>query len=205
VLASTTPSFATKIRNFSLSELRERADSIVVATVTSAHSRAGESGMVWTDYSLVVREALKNGKSGDTLTLSFAGGKLDDRDVGIDGVPALIVGNDYVLFVKNEALRPVPIVGWGQGVFEASNNKLVSAEGESLVVNEANELDRAPVVVAKSDAKRLNEPEVRTADGRRVSQQVIRRIASENRAATLADLRRFVRGEMRDAHERKAK
>ena len=109
ILIIALPARATQIRRMSLQEIRDRAPAVLVVDVVGASSRIGDAGMVWTDYAARVVEVLRGPhRSGDVVTLSFA--------AAIAGVPRLHVGLRYAIFLDDAPARPVPVIGWGQGI-----------------------------------------------------------------------------------------
>src|SRR5207244_4448552 len=140
---------------------------------------------------------------GDIVVLPFAGGRAAGLDVGVGGVPTLQAGASYVIFLDQTPARPVPAIGWGNGIFRVGERpieKISSLDGEDLEIDEENELVRVrPTVEKRSDPSRLASPVALNADGSVApplpERQQVRRVAA-HRTATIDDLRRFVRGEI---------
>jgi len=71
---------ATSILHLSLTEVREKADLIIISTVEDVNSRWNDSGkMIVTDYIIEVEEVLKGSIDDLTLVCSFAGGTVDEN------------------------------------------------------------------------------------------------------------------------------
>jgi hypothetical protein len=199
-----TPLFATRIRQLTLTETRDRATTIIVADVISAAERLDERGeMVWTDYSLRVAERLKGEDHDETIIVSFAGGKAGGLDIGLAGSPKLTIGSRYLLFLRDGDRLAVPAVGWGQGIFRVSDGALESLNGETVRVTMKGELQKMQLGTrGASEGKRLARPQVLNADGEvvtRMRREVPPAAATTTRRASLEDLRRFIGGSM---HER---
>lgn len=190
---------AARVRQLTLEEIRSRADAVVVATIVGASTRIGpDARMVWTDYSIRIDEVLSGDLvAGQTRVVSFAGGKAGDLDIGIAGVPKLRGGTRYLFFLDLEPLRPMPTIGWGQGLFAVgSEESLVSQDGEQLVTDGAGNLSKRGVSrPAAAEGTRLRAPRILNGDGTVAMQPASNDVApvSTYRPATLNDVRRFVR------------
>lgn len=216
-------SHAVRVQRLSLSEIRDQASAIVVAEVLFEETRLGpDAKMVWTDYELAVEEVLLGADQSAPKTLSFAGGRSGNDEVGITGVPRLEVGKRYVLFLLADGTPwATPTVGWGQGIFEIvpegstqEPEVLVSYDGEPLEIG-PNGLRRGDFVLRKDQwielpeapglrrSSREPEPVVLNADGKRIEQPAR---APERQAlpldqrsfATLDQLRSFVAAEIEE-------
>ena len=195
----------TRVRRLSLTELRESAASVLVVDALETSVRAGKAGMVWTEYRVRIVEVLDGaGRAGDVVILPFAGGRIGTREAGIAGVPQLAIGSRYVMFVDDAPGRPVPAVGWGQGVFALRDGELVSLAGDRLVIDREGRLDRRPVrpeiVRGLASRRRLADPSAFNGDGSpaEVERPALAGSAERDRVATLEDLRKFVRRSLGD-------
>ena len=189
------PASGTRVQRLSLTEIRDAASAVLVIEVVSSSPRLGEAGMVWTDYHVRVDEVIRGDsfKPGG-IVLPFAGGEADGQSVGIEGVPRLQTGARYVVFLDPVAKRPVPAIGWGQGLFriesDGGDERLTSVDGESLRVDRSGALRRSSSVEAHH---RLADPLTFNGDGS-VAVQVPQPLhRNESRPASLDDLRQFVR------------
>lgn len=194
------PVRATRVQRLSLTELRDRAAAVLVLDVIDVSARAGDAGMVWTDYRARVHETLGGTQiPGLILTLRFAGGRAEGRSVGIDGVPRLQPGSRYVIFLDATAGRPVPAVGWGQGLFLVETvrgaGRLASPDGTWLSVDEHGTIGRSKRMTSRP---MLPDPAVRNGDGSVPDQEFRPTGERGSRHASLDDLRRFVRHEIRE-------
>jgi hypothetical protein len=206
---------ATRVRRLSLTEIRDGASSVLLVEVTGASTRVGQAKMVWTDYRVRVLEVLRGRqRAGDLVVLPFAGGRAGSVEAGIDGVPRLATGARYVIFADDAVARPVPAIGWGQGVFavraDAGRQTLVSLASDRLELDSAGALMRARVPSVGAGAagapRRLGEPLAFNADGSPAPAGERKSAAAPaNQAATLDDLRRFVRGSVVERADRSAR
>lgn len=192
---------ATRVRRLSLTEIRDAASAVLVIDVLDSAPRLGEAKMVWTDYRVRVVEAIRgNRRAGDIIVLPFAGGRIGRIEAGVAGVQPLTIGGRYAIFVDDTPCRPVPAVGWGQGLFRVENDggveKLISESGEPLVVDSAGNFS-ARHAGGSAIAHRLAEPLAVNADGSPALRlyTVNGAAKSARRTATLEDFRRFVHGE----------
>ena len=105
-------------------QLRERADLIVVATVTGAQSREGSDRMVWTDNHLHVEQVLK-GSAPAEVVVSEAGGFANGHGVIVAGTPRYEPGTRVLVFLRER----------GDGTFLTANMALgkYRFDGELLV------------------------------------------------------------------------
>ena len=203
---------ATRVQRLSLTELRDTAAAVLLVEVLDSTTRIGQADMVWTDYRVRAIEVLHGSiVRGEVVVMSFAGGRVEGREVGIAGVPTLRAGPRYVIFLDAAAGRPVPAVGWGQGIFQltrdARGETLVSLAGEGLERTTEGELRSArPAEVARtgSRARRLPDPVAFDGDGNAApgAQVMAGRSSRSVRAATLEDLREFVAARANEAQQR---
>ncbi len=187
----------TTVRRMSLEDIRDSATAVIVADVIDSTTRFGATGMPWTDYHVRIAEILRGrGNAGEIRTLSFAGG--GPLDAGIAGVPRLTAGSRYLIFLDDTPGRPVPAVGWGQGIFRVLSDRVISVDGAQLVIGQDQALHRLRDNTSSHmgrSRRRLAEPIARNADGS-VALLLPRRKAAalaSSRGATLDDLRDFIR------------
>ncbi len=142
---------ATRIRRLTLTQTRDKADTVLLGTVNTATTRAGAGGkMVWTDYDIMVEETLLGAPglvAGTGVTVSFAGGRHGALDVGILGVPQLETGQRYILFLLAKDHYPAATVGWGQGIFKMVEMH-TGAERRTVLISH----DRQPLELEASGA-----------------------------------------------------
>lgn len=211
---------ATSVRLLSLSEIRDQADTVIVGLVVSVSTRLSPQGkMIWTDYEVVVEETLAGPVRESPTIVSFAGGQYGGRAVTIHGMPQLVVGERYVLFLHPQDDIMTATIGWGQGIFESvdisdkaggSRTVLLSYDGLPLYLDQDKQLFRgAPVQVQAGklvsrplqqsrppELERAPNPIVYDAEGNVIPQETVklRRAAAvqEPHFATLDDLRLFL-------------
>jgi len=207
------PSNATRVRRLTLTEIREKADAVVVGVVTAVSTRTdSDRKMVWTDYEINVEETLLGAEKDKRIMVSFAGGTDGDLSIGIVGIPRLQQGKRYVLCLFPQGTFASATVGWGQGIFfvvdttidSHSRTVLISYDHEPLEVDPTGKLLRgARVAVAdgalrtlptqRSDIEmspRASEPVVYDAEGKQIPRAPVQREApvarvTERRFATL--------------------
>lgn len=205
--ASLTSVDAARVRRQSLTEIRDRAAAIVVADVIGITSRVGETGtMTWTDYEVRVVESLRGKESsGEAMTLTFAGGRAGGLDIGVSGVPRLVIGSRYLFFVDRGDALTMPTIGWGQGLYSivssANGEMLTSSDGESLAISSDRKLVRVGRGNALPRSKRLQIGRSYNGDGTPRARRSLSfaNAAPQTRRATLSDVRAFVRGEISEA------
>ena len=119
LLCITAPSAATTVLQQSFPDLVQKADTIVVGTVSAieaewdaAHERP------YTFVTFTDLEIRKGHANQETLTLRFLGGPDPDGNIlEIAGVPAFHLGDRLLLFIARNAHVAVPLVGLWQGVY----------------------------------------------------------------------------------------
>lgn len=133
------PAHAARVRRLTLTQLRDKADTIIAGTVRAAATRPGPRGnMVWTDYDIAVEETLLGApgpQAGEVITVSFAGGQHGARHVGILGVPALETGQRYLLFLLPQDNYPSATVGWAQGIYRFTE-VITGAERQTVLMSQ---------------------------------------------------------------------
>jgi hypothetical protein len=93
----------------------DEADLIFIGTVIGTESVPVKDGtFAYTYVTFHVEEMLK-GASGPTLALRVAGGQVGLRAFGVDGAPKFETGGRHVLFVKDNDVHPIPLLGGPQG------------------------------------------------------------------------------------------
>ena len=125
------PAAATRIRRMSLDEMRQAAVSVLIVDVIGSSTRLGDANMVWTDYRARIADVLRGpGAAGEEITLPFAGGRFGGFDAGIAGVPRLDIGSRYLIFLDDAPGRPVPAIGWSDGIFHMRADRVISLTEE---------------------------------------------------------------------------
>ena len=118
LLCITAPSAATTVLQQSFPDLVQKADTIVVGTVSA--TAAEWDAATERPYTFVTFTDLdiRTGPARDTLTLRFLGGPDPDGNIlTISGVPAFHLGDRLVLFIAGNEHYAVPLVGMWQGLY----------------------------------------------------------------------------------------
>jgi hypothetical protein len=102
-------------------ELVSDADHIFHGTVVGKQSRKLPSGMIVSDVEFSIKLELK-GRGSDPFTLVMLGGTVGDERVEVAGFPDLVIGREYLLFLKGNGTTILPFVGGDQGLFEIRPN-----------------------------------------------------------------------------------
>ena len=116
---------ATSVRRMEIGEIGRRADVVLIGTVEGSRTRLstapGGKTRIFTDYEIVDVSTWKGSVETQNHVLSFAGGTLHGRSLGVEGMPVLEEGRRYLLFLgANEPLCPA--VGWGQGIYRVDED-----------------------------------------------------------------------------------
>ncbi|HWA26465.1 MAG TPA: hypothetical protein VG734_12465 [Lacunisphaera sp.] len=105
-----------------------RSDYIVRAVVKSVtpewRNNPDKPGQryIATMVELDVKEVIK-GTPPSPLVLDLVGGRIDDRELTIEGAPKFTVGQESVLFVRGNGRQIVPLVGMMHGKYNVRRNK----------------------------------------------------------------------------------
>lgn len=117
-----------------LEHLTDISDLIVQVKVVAVESgwNSSRSGLR-TRVTLEVQKVLHGASGGETLSIELPGGYLPEENLRqvIPGIPRFAIGEEAVVFLRNDADLICPVVGWIQGKFSiltepGSNRKLVS-------------------------------------------------------------------------------
>jgi len=120
------------VQKFSLEELAQRSQKIVVGRCLSTESRWNEKNTLILTFShFAVSEDLK-GQSNGSVTVMTVGGSLNGITQTVSGSPQFSVGEEAVLFLEPTKLNHWQPVGLSQGKFLIVKN---SRSGEKEVVN----------------------------------------------------------------------
>jgi len=103
----------------SFDELVTLADLVIVGTVSAQQSRfdTPEQAHISTYVTLSDLQVVKGALDDPQYTLRIAGGVVGDRAEEYPGLPQLVTGQPYVLFVRGNQRDFFPVVGIHQGVY----------------------------------------------------------------------------------------
>lgn len=112
------PSQATTVLRQSFAALVQKAETIVVGTVTAIEAKHNtDTGRPYT-YVTVTDLDVRKGVADQTMTLRLLGGPTPSgRFLRIGGAPRFQLGDRVVLFVAGNGSQAVPLVGMWQGVY----------------------------------------------------------------------------------------
>jgi hypothetical protein len=146
-------------------EVIQRSNLIFVGSVLEKNARWNEQGnLIVTDYIFAVDDVLLGEVVSNQLTLTFAGGQLEEEGQEASDVPEFKVG-DLVLLMIEESDHPLfsPVTGGGQGKFlagaiDSSGNRVVldgnnrvikTADGEGICFKDFVEMIKREIAVFK--------------------------------------------------------
>lgn len=104
---------ATTLEQLSMASMIQQSTSIVRARVTGGSAMRRGAGL-YTAYGLDVLETLK-GKA--PAEIAVPGGSLNGFQQIVSGAPALVAGQEYVLFLWTSRTGLTQVIGLTQGVF----------------------------------------------------------------------------------------
>jgi hypothetical protein len=107
------------LEQLSFAELAQKSTAIVRARVVDSYAdfRGAE---IFTHWKLEVEEQWKGLAAAEVMD---PGGSVRGYRQGVAGAPQLSVGKEYVLFLWTSKSGATYLTGWGQGVFELSEDK----------------------------------------------------------------------------------
>lgn len=155
---------ATQSLPLTLTETVRQAESIVVGTVKSRQSRWGDASKRWmvTDFEFGVEKVLYAGPlkagPGDTITLTFWGGTLEDETQAISDLRMPNLGERLMVMLRPEWNQTVstPVVGFNEGQLVVTSDGVSGAEmvrdhqGKVLALSATGEVMRQRDTVAAS-------------------------------------------------------
>jgi hypothetical protein len=109
------------------------ADYIVRAVVKSvtpewrANPEKPGQRYIATMVELDVKEVIK-GTPPSPVVLNLVGGRIDDRELTIEGAPKFAVGQESILFVRGNGRLVIPLVGMMHGKYNIRRDKVTGRE-----------------------------------------------------------------------------
>ncbi|HEY7726844.1 MAG TPA: hypothetical protein VID50_00155 [Candidatus Eisenbacteria bacterium] len=129
---------ATSVHKFSLRDLTKRSSAIVMAKVEDSYSR-WENREIYTYFTLRVLQPVKGMKGQATITLRQLGGRVDNIESIVPGMPKFRSGEEVVVFLTQTDAAGYPwVMGLEQGKYTITSD----ANGNKSVRNEIGDLNR---------------------------------------------------------------
>lgn len=124
---------ATTVRAPDFDGMVGKSDYIVRAVVKSVTSgwranpeKPGQR-YIGTLVELDVKEVIK-GTPPAPLILDLVGGRIDDRELTVEGSPRFTVGQENILFVKGNGRQIIPLVGMNHGYYQVRRDKVTGRD-----------------------------------------------------------------------------
>ena len=120
--------------------LVNRSDYVVRARVIAAEPQLTTTADRWKIHTLVELEVLEVivGEPPAKPVLRFLGGRVGERELVVDGVPQLRVGEESILFIRDNGRALCPLYAMGHGVYPVveepatKRRYLVRVDGQPL-------------------------------------------------------------------------
>lgn len=115
--ATATSALATSVIPPDLRQLANESDYVIRAVVTAVDSEYRESDRgrkIYTKVTVEVREVIA-GHPPATVVLEMLGGRMGSQEMTIEGAPRFRVGDEDVLFVKNNGRTMYPLLAMMHG------------------------------------------------------------------------------------------
>ena len=138
ILIGASTATATSVQKFSLQELTKKSSAIVMAKVEDSYSR-WENKEIYTYYTLHVLESVKGLKGQTTLTIRQLGGRVDNIESIVPGMPKFNTGEEVVVFLTQKDAAGYP---WVMGLQQGKYSITLDAKGNKTVRNELGGLTR---------------------------------------------------------------
>jgi hypothetical protein len=124
---------ATTVQKFSLQELTHRSSAIVMAKVDDASSRRDADGEIYTYVTLRVLEPVKGMKGETSVTIRQIGGRVDNIESIVSGMPSFRKDEEVVLFLTARDVAGYP---WVMGLQQGKYTVVTDEKGRKSVRNE---------------------------------------------------------------------
>jgi hypothetical protein len=122
-------SYATTVQRLDLEDLVKKAHTIVVGKVIGTRTYwSADRKIILTDYTIEVGESLK-GQAARSVSVTTVGGKIDDLELFVSGMPAFQPGENAVVFIEQSGAYQT-VVGLEQGKFTVSNGEVANRVGD---------------------------------------------------------------------------
>ena len=131
-----TPAHGLSVVARSFDELVQRADLILVGTVSEVHSEFAAGGLdqntIFSYVSFNDLQVVKGQAAGEPYVLRVPGGVVGRFAQDYPGVPTFQTGRRYLVFIRGNHHDFFPVVGINQGVFRILSN----AQGQQIVIRD---------------------------------------------------------------------
>jgi hypothetical protein len=125
---------ATTVQKFSLQELTQKSSAIVMAKVEDTYSRREvQGGEIYTYITLRVLEPVKGMKGETSVTIRQIGGRVDNIESIVSGMPSFRKDEEVVLFLTARDVAGYP---WVMGLEQGKYSVVTDEKGRKSVRNE---------------------------------------------------------------------
>ncbi|MCX2982040.1 hypothetical protein EYC98_14345 [Halieaceae bacterium IMCC14734] len=147
LLAAPRTLYATSVLAVDMRQLVNEAAVIFEGEVIASEARwNAQRTSIFTHVSFRVIDVIKGSLRAETVTLTFAGGSVDDLTLQVDSMTYPIPGERGIYFLEDPARQQVnPLLGWSQGHFKIT----LDQKGRERVLTAGN----SPVLAVEVDAE----------------------------------------------------
>jgi len=129
IFVFTSALYGTTVQRLGLDELVKKAHTIVLGKVTGSRTYwSGDKKLILTDYTIDVDENIK-GQAARTVSVTTIGGRIDDVELYVSGMPSFQKGEATVVFIEQSGAYQT-VVGLGQGKFTVLNGEVANSVGD---------------------------------------------------------------------------
>lgn len=142
------PAYALVMKSFTLSQLVERSDAVVLGRVGTSVAHYDQArDRIYTTWTLEVSEPVFGARRGDKLAVRLMGGVVGDRSMSISGNPTLEEGEEVFLFLRTDGELHY-ISGMSQGKYT-----VVRSSGDARLFRgpAGNEYGQGPDAITPQD------------------------------------------------------
>lgn len=150
-----TAATATTVQKFSLQDLTKKSEAIVMAKVEDAYAVREANGEVYTYVTLRVTDSVKGMKGATTVTVRQLGGRVDNIESIVPGMPSFRKDEEVVLFLTARDGAGYP---WVMGLQQGKYTVVTDEKGNKSVRNELG----TGLVLMSPDGKTDHGPSVAT-------------------------------------------
>jgi hypothetical protein len=132
-ILSATAATGTTVQKFSLQDLTKKSDAIVMAKVDDSYAVREANGEIYTYVTLRVTDAVKGMKGATSVTVRQIGGRVDNIESIVPGMPSFRRDEEVVLFLTARDAAGYP---WVMGLQQGKYTVITDGKGDKTVRNE---------------------------------------------------------------------
>jgi hypothetical protein len=128
-----TAATGTTVQKFSLKDLTQKSDAIVMAKVEDSNAVREAGGEIYTYVTLHVTDSVKGMRGATSVTIRQLGGRVDNLESVVPGMPSFRRDEEVVLFLTARDVAGYP---WVMGLQQGKYSVVTDEKGGKSVRNE---------------------------------------------------------------------